>query len=311
MAEDKQQVSIGLLEVILQELVRSRRTGVVTVQRSKAGVRDIGTITLILGEVVEAHAGDRLGLDAVQWLYTWGRCQCEFRPQAATEVVISPPPPIPDVIDPPGSPRGFFSRLRKGKNQTASEPMVIQDLPSPKPAYNQAKNRETGERDISREITLPNSAFDLYSQYNQGQIVQETPIPSSLMRETPSLQAQQNDSDMAFSEWLRNGSRPQPQSQAPLNLIDSNAAFAEWLRNGNLPQPKPKPKAQTPYRLWHGQDALMFLDKAKVSRLHRHVFLLLDGQRTIDDLTRITGQPFAEVKRLLDDLEQIGIIKQD
>jgi hypothetical protein len=290
MAENKQ-ASVGLLEVILQELTGAQKTGFVTVQRSKAGVRDIGTITLLHGEVVEAHAGDRQGLDAVQWLYTWGRCQCEFLPQAPSEIVISPPPPVPDVADPSTSPFGFLARLRRGKNNEANESLIIQDLPSPTTAHNQAS--KTDEDDVIQKLPFPNLVYNQASKtdeddviqklpfpnlvYNQAKAAQETPIPPSLTQE-PAFRISQNDSDTTFTHWLRNKS----------------------------PQREP-----APYRLWQGQDALLFLDKVKASRLHRHVFLLLDGQRTIDDVVRITGHSFAEVKLLLNDLEHLGIIKQE
>ncbi|MBA2677316.1 MAG: hypothetical protein H0U76_02795, partial [Ktedonobacteraceae bacterium] len=50
MAENGQQVHVDLLEVIMQELLDFRQTGILTVQRSKAGVRDVGTITVLYGE---------------------------------------------------------------------------------------------------------------------------------------------------------------------------------------------------------------------------------------------------------------------
>jgi hypothetical protein len=116
--------------------------------------------------------------------------------------------------------------------------------------------------------------------YSQGKTLPETPIPPSFTQEPSPLNAlgTQGDSDASFTQWLRNGSQL---------------------------------KEQAPYRLWQGSDALAFLNKVKVSRLHKHVFLLLDGQRTIGDLVRITGHSFEEIAHLLNDLERLGIIKQE
>ncbi len=275
MAEQKQQVSVDLLEVILLGLMGGQQTGILTVQRSKAGVRDVGTIILFHGEVVEAHAGDRLGIDAIQWLYTWGRCQCEFLPKAPAEIIISPPPPIPSVADISISPLSFLSRFLTGKNQEGDKTPIIEDPPSPHIVYNQAADKETDEYPAVPEASFPNIT------YSQKKVSQETPIPPFFTQEPPPYV-------------------PQGTVSAQGN---SDASFAQWLRHGS------QPKEQAPCRLWQGPEALAFLNKVKAPRLHKHVFLLLDGQRTIDDLVRITGHSFEEIGRLLNDLEQLGMIK--
>ncbi|GAC1362014.1 MAG: hypothetical protein NVS2B12_20280 [Ktedonobacteraceae bacterium] len=264
MAEYEHRVRVGLLEVILQELIAAQQTGILTVQRSKAGVRDVGTITLLHGEPVGAHAGDRLGNDAIDWLYTWGRCQCEFLPQAPAEIVISPPPPVPVVADTPASPLAFLSRLRLGRSNEINE-----------------ADEAGGLHDFA---AIQESSFTPVA-YKQDGPTQK--VSTSL---TP---------------------RPAPPSPpARITQADSNIIFSEWLRNGGQGQ-QSQPALQAPYRLWQGQDALLFLERSHASRLHRHVFLLLDGQRTTADIVRITGRSFAEISQLLDDLEQLGIIKQE
>lgn len=51
------------------------------------------------------------------------------------------------------------------------------------------------------------------------------------------------------------------------------------------------------------------LDQARLSRAHRHLFLLVDGNRTIVELVRLTGRPTEEILRLLQELEHIGVIE--
>lgn len=271
MAEHEQQVYVGLLEVVMQKLLEIRQTGILTVQRSKAGVRDVGTITLLNGEPVEAHAGHRLGDDAIQWLYTWGRCQCEFLPQAPADIVISPPPPPPDV-ETSLSPLAFLSRLRIGRNQEANESSQA----------NQSENLDNPNRpdraDRFTESSREQPPFIPAVAHFQPQLAPETPIP-------PSFQL-----------------RP---AQPSFRTTSSNIIFSEWLETEN------QPLQQAPQRIWQGQDALVFLERTQASRLHRHVFLLLDGQRTLPDLARITGHSPEEIKRLLNDLERLGMVKQE
>ena len=294
MAEYEQKVSVGLLEVILQELQDAHQTGILTVQRSKAGVRDVGTITILHGEPVEAHAGERLGNDAIQWLYTWGRCQCEFLPQAPGEIVISPPPPIAQEVETSLSPLAFLSRLRIGRNQDAPEPDHVS-----RPEEPEKSERPTRPEKLNEPMQRPFAPGPVPNIVRgQPRALPETPAPPPFRSPQPSFRTAQSDSDALFSDWLQNGNQPRPQVPPPP---------APQLPAPQLPAPQP----QAPHRLWQGQDALTFLERARASRLHRHVFLLLDGQRTIADLVRITGHSFEEVSRLLNDLERMGIIKQE
>jgi len=54
--------------------------------------------------------------------------------------------------------------------------------------------------------------------------------------------------------------------------------------------------------------ALRGIEKRHLSRAHRHIFLLIDGKRSLGDLQRVTGRNSEEISRLLRDLEQAGLI---
>ena len=73
----------------------------------------------------------------------------------------------------------------------------------------------------------------------------------------------------------------------------------------------PLPEIRAPARVQNGSEALAMLERFRLSRLHRHVFLLLDGKRTAHDLVRLTGRPLNEIERLLIDLERTGLIYQN
>lgn len=63
-----------------------------------------------------------------------------------------------------------------------------------------------------------------------------------------------------------------------------------------------------PYRTQANDKALRVLKEAACSRIHRHVFLLIDGHRSISDLMRLIGRDKDEVIKLLRDLEKLNII---
>jgi len=66
-----------------------------------------------------------------------------------------------------------------------------------------------------------------------------------------------------------------------------------------------------PFRLLNGSDAVSYMDRYHLSRLHRHVFFLLDGQRTVVDVVRLTGRSFHEIQSLLAELERLGLIRME
>ncbi|TMD45306.1 MAG: MarR family transcriptional regulator [Chloroflexi bacterium] len=52
------------------------------------------------------------------------------------------------------------------------------------------------------------------------------------------------------------------------------------------------------------------IDQIGLSRAHRHLFLLIDGYRGIQELVRLMGREQDEVQRLLNDLELAGLIQR-
>ncbi len=57
------------------------------------------------------------------------------------------------------------------------------------------------------------------------------------------------------------------------------------------------------------QDSLRRVEQQGLSRQHRRLMLLIDGQRTIAELVRLIGYTQYEVQKLLVELEQARIIQ--
>ncbi len=64
-----------------------------------------------------------------------------------------------------------------------------------------------------------------------------------------------------------------------------------------------------PRRVQQGEQALQHIEHAGLSRVHRQLFLLVDGQRSMAELLRLTGRKQDEVFKLLRDLAYIGVIR--
>jgi len=63
-----------------------------------------------------------------------------------------------------------------------------------------------------------------------------------------------------------------------------------------------------PYRTRQLQEALLIMDRMGLSRAHRRLFLLVDGQRLVPVLARLMGRRESEIHELLQDLKRSGLI---
>lgn len=64
-----------------------------------------------------------------------------------------------------------------------------------------------------------------------------------------------------------------------------------------------------PRRMYATDQGMYRLNQANISRLHRHLYLLIDGQRSCTELVRLVNRQPEEVIQLLQDLERVGIIQ--
>jgi hypothetical protein len=69
-------------------------------------------------------------------------------------------------------------------------------------------------------------------------------------------------------------------------------------------------RSTIPFRLKLGEEMLQYPEKMQLSRTHRRLLLLIDGQRGTDDLARLMTRSFDEVQELLNDLVRAGLIRQ-
>jgi hypothetical protein len=69
------------------------------------------------------------------------------------------------------------------------------------------------------------------------------------------------------------------------------------------------PASAAPYPTKHLDAALRLIEQHELSRVHRQLFYLVDGRRTIVDLVRLMRKSESEIYRLLGDLERAHIIR--
>lgn len=71
------------------------------------------------------------------------------------------------------------------------------------------------------------------------------------------------------------------------------------------------PVASSPFpiRLLQGEVALQHPETTPLSRTHRRLLLLINGQRSVSELARLLTRSFEEMQALLDDLERADLIQ--
>src|SRR5579885_1712373 len=109
------------------------------------------------------------------------------------------------------------------------------------------------------------------------------------------------------TNWLSNGHAnptvPLSRNTMPLPGVLPNGRG--WT--GQL-EPMPS-RPWIPYRIRELNEALSIIHDRGFSRIHRHLFLLIDGQRTKEDLAAIIRHRADELEVLLTDLEEAGLIR--
>lgn len=76
------------------------------------------------------------------------------------------------------------------------------------------------------------------------------------------------------------------------------------------PTPSPINAAKTiPQRIRQAEEALYMIDSQNLSRTHRHLFLLIDGNRSLSELVRLLKRSESDILNLLRDLEIAAVIR--
>lgn len=179
---------------IIQILQLGYRSGTLTVERGENGAMEEGYLVFVNGKVVDARAGQYIGIAAFNYLKSWKSCRFSLS-ESSTEPLA------------PASPQQTYS-------------------PGNPPPGGVPPGRTT------------------------------TPLPPSL----------------------------------PANFVG--------------------PGARGPLRLQAGEFALQHPDSSHLQRTHRRLLLLINGQRRLDELARLMARSPDEVRILLNELEQAGLIRQ-
>jgi YD repeat-containing protein len=120
------------------------------------------------------------------------------------------------------------------------------------------------------------------------------------------LQAQHNTNGRLQAQHNTNG---RLQAQQP--AVHRQTAFPQKAeeRERNRSIQTPGSDSTGPNRTRRLEDGLRLIEQAGFTRAHRRLFLLIDGSRSTAELVRLMGREQHEVRILLNQLEEAGLIQ--
>jgi len=95
---------------------------------------------------------------------------------------------------------------------------------------------------------------------------------------------------------------PAKKQSGPLPPVSGSS----WERR---PPPPPPPESIIFHPTQPLEAALREIAQKRLSRSHRQLFLLINGQRTVQELARLVAKNEQDIQALLSDLERIGVIR--
>jgi len=105
---------------------------------------------------------------------------------------------------------------------------------------------------------------------------------------------------------------PSQQGSGPLPSLQMSPA-APNLSAGHNSGPTPAYSipggGNVPLRMREIDNILPYFNRLGLSRMHRQLFLLIDGHRTVPELIRLMGHRTDEIHTLLNDLERAGLVR--
>jgi len=287
------------------------RSGLLTVERGSAQALEQGAVYFSQGRAVYAMVEELRGRDALTALGSWGQCRFAFEPNA--------PRPIPNIAEPqPTRPADDGASGRRGSgglpppqraqptpargapatfdwnapsNRPLPDPLTPTGYPGALPG--QQRGPQTGPQSGGAPSTPSTPSID--ASWPAG-------WPSNAPSNTPS-----NAPDRSNTSGRLNW--PMPQTGAlpsvPSSLSTPSQSTGPFAGGAHV---SGEALERRPRRSPDVRDLIAVVSAFNLSRNHRTILLLADGEHTVHDLARLSSKSVDEIATLLADLERLGLV---
>ncbi len=271
---------------VIEVVELGQRTGLLSVERGLGSVLEEGEIFFAAGRVIYASMAGLRGREALAALSRWGPCRFAFDRDA--------PRPAPNIASPSTSEPGASSQ-----DPRRSAPST----PSQYPSYPAST---FGESSGSWPMHLdPRSSGSTYIPREAGYPTANPRAGSMPFGSTAPL-----ESGMLPPAGA-SGMLPPAGASGMLPPAGASGMLPPAGASGVLPQAQPQPPnllARRPRRAPDVRDLMAVVTRHNLSRSHRTILLLADGEHTLLDLARLSSKSIEEVLALLTDLETRGLV---
>lgn len=107
-----------------------------------------------------------------------------------------------------------------------------------------------------------------------------------------------------FQTSAQSNSPPLPSVQTQSVDRSAGTGFGAGARPDTGPQAR-----RVPQRTRSVNEILPYFERLGLTRIHRQLFLLIDGQRSVPEMIMLIGHRTDEIDALLNDLERAGLIR--
>jgi len=267
---------------VIEVVELGQRTGLLSVERGSGSVLEEGALYFASGRVMYASLAGLRGREALAALGRWGACRFSFDSNVQPPIPnITAAIPIPDMppdmrrgaSPPPSGPPSSFPGQRRGDSGVwPSQPG------SGQAGYGNAGNGSAGNGSAGNGYAGNGSAGTGYRANPAGR------------------------SGYALGTAILGGTG---NSSVPRPLTPTPTPGTGYL---GASQPQTGALNRRPRRAPDVRDLMAVVTTHNLSRGHRTILLLADGEHTVLDLARLSSKSVDEVSMLLGELETRGLI---
>ncbi|HEY7974014.1 MAG TPA: hypothetical protein VID72_01620, partial [Ktedonobacterales bacterium] len=266
------------------------------------------------GHAIYAMVEGLRGRDALMVLSGWGQCRFAFEPNA--------PRPAPNVTEPhpmrPAARGGNSGNSGNGAPGSGSYPPPQRSQPTPtRPAPGAFNWNAPGNRPLPDPLPPASQPGALPSQQRGPQTGPQTsqqagapPTPAfgaSWPTGWPPSAPSNGSNTSGQLRWPQTGGLPSTQSlpSAPSSASTPSQSTGPFAGGAALSR---EVLERRPRRAPDVRDLISVVSAYNLSRNHRTILLLADGEHTVLDLARLSSKPVDEIVALLAELERVGLV---
>jgi hypothetical protein len=280
------------LSNVMDVVELGRRTGLLLVERNAGPILEEGEVYFVSGSPIYAALGYLRGRDALSALAQWGECRFSFDPLS--------PQPIPNVsgvlpaVRPPSQSGYNYSMEQGPPNQGPGSGAGFENT-----AWGGPPSGYPSGGYSNSPSNYPNSS----PSGNFGR-----PSGANGSGAWPGSFGASGPASGSGASWGASGAYPQQQS-TPSELGSSTGPFGSSAPKSDAANQANQALLQRrPQRAPDVRDLINVVNAYNLSRAHRTMLLLADGEHTVLDLARLSGKPVEEVIGLLRDLEGQSLV---